>query len=921
MKKLLCLFALIGCAFQVQAQNLVFNGNFEIYTTCPTVLSQVPNCLGWSQYTSGSSDYFNCSLVPYYSFFGYQQPANGYAYVGGFASINDTATANTYKEYIAGTLTTPMTVGATYQVSMSVNLADQSKFGTDDIGMFFFKDGVTKYNSFTSIPPVTPQVTFGTFGAISSTVSWIRLTNSFFADSAYDKIVIGSWKEAAASNHAPGNSNGAAFSYYYYDSVVVSVTSKISTSYSDSLLCTGGTMTVPYVVHFPGYFQGGNTFILQLSDAAGSFANPTVLATQAGTTSGSFTLNVPTVAPGTGYRIRVASSYPVDVSNESLKPISIGNALPAKPEITTSNPCMGQTLNFSCIGTPGATYKWKGPGSFTSELQNPVINPVNSGTNGDYIVTAWLYGCPSLDTETITVKASPAPITASCNSPVCNNSTLELNSTSSTAGATYSWVGPGSFVVNSKNCIISNVPLSASGNYMITATLNGCSVSSSVSVTVLTKPMNVSTTANTPLCEGGNLSLNVTNSTPGVSYSWTGPNSFASSIQNPVKSNVGLADTGKYIVELNINGCIVKDTIAVVVKPAPGTPAINSNSPVCNGNTLNLFAGGTLPGSVFSWTGPGFTSTQQAPVINNVHSGMAGNYTVVANLNGCTSIPVSTNVTILYFPSSVSVYVLPKDTICVGSSIQLIAVASNGGTNPQFQWLKNGFAIPAATAVSYTTGNMVTGDKFSVELIPDNTCPTPDTSMEIKVTVLPWVAPSVSITASPAGPISPWQMVTFKATPVNGGKNPTYQWKRNGQNVVGAVNDIWGAYTLSDDDTISVVMYSSDYCPKPASATSNNIVINVKLGVDDVDNTAGLVLYPNPNNGIFTLKGNIDTDKPVSAEVWNSIGQMVYRNSLQPHNGMLSEEIILDENLAPGVYILKLNTKEGSQLLRFTLSE
>src|SRR5690606_34916481 len=133
----------------------------------------------------------------------------------------------------------------------------------------------------------------------------------------------------------------------------------ITINYADSLLCSGQSITVPYTVYSPTYFQSGNTFTLQMSDATGSFASPIALAAQAGTTSCSFTVIVPNVTPGTGYRIRVVSSNPVDSSNISLKPIIIGNVLPAKPVITATNPCEGQNLVLTATTTTtGVNYKW-----------------------------------------------------------------------------------------------------------------------------------------------------------------------------------------------------------------------------------------------------------------------------------------------------------------------------------------------------------------------------------------------------------------------------------------------------------------------------------------------------------------------------------------------------------------------------------
>ena len=61
-KPLLILFILIGSfAF---GQNLIYNGDFEIYDDCPTALSapndlQIEKATGWYAPSLGTSDYFN----------------------------------------------------------------------------------------------------------------------------------------------------------------------------------------------------------------------------------------------------------------------------------------------------------------------------------------------------------------------------------------------------------------------------------------------------------------------------------------------------------------------------------------------------------------------------------------------------------------------------------------------------------------------------------------------------------------------------------------------------------------------------------------------------------------------------------------------------------------------------------------------
>jgi hypothetical protein len=72
----------------------------------------------------------------------------------------------------------------------------------------------------------------------------------------------------------------------------------------------GSTTAIPF--YAAGNYNPGNTFRVQLSNSSGSFANPVIIGSQAGTTSGTINVTLPASLPaGNGYRIRVVSTNPV----------------------------------------------------------------------------------------------------------------------------------------------------------------------------------------------------------------------------------------------------------------------------------------------------------------------------------------------------------------------------------------------------------------------------------------------------------------------------------------------------------------------------------------------------------------------------------------------------------------------------------
>jgi len=116
--------------------------------------------------------------------------------------------------------------------------------------------------------------------------------------------------------------------------------------------CAGAAFNVNYArVPADTAFNAGNIFTAQLSNAAGSFANPVNIGTLASTIDGTISVTIPrnTVA-GTGYQIRVVSSSPVITGDKNATAIVI-KATIAPTGTATQDFTPGQTLaDFTVSG-------------------------------------------------------------------------------------------------------------------------------------------------------------------------------------------------------------------------------------------------------------------------------------------------------------------------------------------------------------------------------------------------------------------------------------------------------------------------------------------------------------------------------------------------------------------------------------------
>jgi hypothetical protein len=81
-------------------------------------------------------------------------------------------------------------------------------------------------------------------------------------------------------------------------------------------------------------------------------------------------------------------------------------------------------------------------------------------------------------------------------------------------------------------------------------------------------------------------------------------------------------------------------------------------------------------------------------------------------------------------------------------------------------------------------------------------------------------------------------------------------------------------------------------------------VYNPALGISQITKEEQeYKLFPNPNDGNFTLSQLIPDEQPVHAEIFDMIGRSIYQSSFQFNNGMNHLKL---RNFAPGVYLLKL---------------
>jgi hypothetical protein len=316
-------------------------------------------------------------------------------------------------------------------------------------------------------------------------------------------------------------------------------------------------------------------------------------------------------------------------------------------------------------------------------------------------------------------------------------------------------------------------------------------------ITIMPGPEKPIASNDTGLCSGQTLKLFASNTTPGVSYSWAGPNGFSSPQQNLTRENVIVADSGEYIVTVSPFECKMKDTVHVTVLPTPIKPVISHNAPICEGDTFLFdFVVDTSGGTFYTWAWPKPVPGNNN-VVPNVTTEFTGDYIVVAMRGPCVSRDTS------------YVYIKPKP-------------------------------VPTPTSNS---------------------------------------------------PVKQGEMLKLFS---NGDSLSSYYWEGPDLFTSTLSNPVISPASTFQTGTYSLVV-TKDGC------VGSGITIVIVEGTEkDI-----FTLYPNPNDGRFTVKGILRADQEVFMEVVNYVGQSIYSDKATSSKKLLQHNIVLPA-VASGGYMLRI---------------
>ncbi len=307
-------------------------------------------------------------------------------------------------------------------------------------------------------------------------------------------------------------------------------------------------------------------------------------------------------------------------------------------------------------GNIGMTYEWSNGNS----------NQTNTITNsGTYSVTITSNnGCCYADELVVTFDSSPnAEATGGTLS--CTAGNVLIEGSSSTAGVSYSWTGPGGFTSNDQNPSVESI-----GTYTLTvSTVNGCTATATAVVEADTDVPDASATGGIINCSITSTTIMGESATAGVTFTWSGPDGFSSTMQNPQVNNAGIYS----LLVTASNGCTSIATAEVIADIMGPELDIEADNIDCNSPSSQAMVSSDQNIVSYSWTGPdGFSSIESTPQLEAV-----GTYTLIATgENGCTN---SQQITITGDFTEPQLSTIGGILSCTANAVQIEASSSDQG--------------------------------------------------------------------------------------------------------------------------------------------------------------------------------------------------------------------------------------------------
>jgi hypothetical protein len=574
------------------------------------------------------------------------------------------------------------------------------------------------------------------------------------------------------------------------------------------------------------------------------------------------------------------------------------------------------------------------------------ITTSTAGAGFYYYFYDWqiAYGCEGPRVPlSVTVLAPPAITVGAASSVLCAGDSTAITVSSSNGGYSFVWTPAGTLSSTTGSTV------TATPSSTLTYTVNaddastGCRAIDSVTITVNALPFVVVSSADSVICTGVNDTLTAGNvqsvglfdNSAGGAMSGSANNLIFDVLSNCTLAGVYIypAAAGNVIIELQDNTNAVINTFTYVataadvnnrtyvalnfpLSPATGMQLVrNAASVQCWRNNVGVAYPYTLPGVLdittstagagfyyffydwqirtsaaysYAWTSNpvGFTATGDsafvAPTVSTQYF-----VTVTDSVTGC-SAQFSTSINIAL---PVDATVTGPASICGGDSGVVVAGFTGGDGTVSYVWgaslgTNDSITVTPVVSTTYTVTATDGCGSTSVDSFLLVVTSGPPTAMfsetPIAVNIFAFTDASTAATS--------WQWDFGDAVGTSTQQNPTYTYAASG--------------------TYTVTLIVTNGC-----GTDTITQVVVADGIENHISEVGYVLYPNPADGQFTVNFTAGTVGATTIALFDIAGKQLMNSEMNAQAAGTEVEINT-ENLAPGIYLVKISDENGATYVR-----
>jgi hypothetical protein len=569
------------------------------------------------------------------------------------------------------------------------------------------------------------------------------------------------------------------------------------------------------------------------------------------------------------------------------------------------------TMSFSYIGgNPGLTFNNTSNGGADCEYSTGGGAPLNDLPTSTYYING----------QVNTAGAGPAGQIIG-QGTVCQLATgLTYTVAPITNATSYIWTVPAGVTItagsNTNTITVTYGANAVSGNICVYGT-NSCASGSTSCLPVTVNPIPgqpgpISGPASSCAGSSGNI-YSITAVTNATGYLWTVPSGWVINTgQNTTSISVttGTANGNITVTPNNNCGSSSSSSLAVTATPLPVANA-GPDQVIGFGGSTVLSGSATGGSGTYSWhwepaallVNPNI----QNPVTLNLTSSVQFTLTATDLVSGCVGSD-QVLVTVTGGPLSVDAQGNPNPD-CQGQMVQLLALVSGGTGNYNFVWTSNppGFTSnlpnPADYPVQTSTYIVTVNDGFAT----------------VQDSVLVTVIPAPQVPAKPTGPDTVDVRFTisseYHTSPVPGVSS--YAWSLAPAS----------AGVIAGFDTTGTVTWNPGYlglayisvkginsCGESAWSVEKLTLVDNTTSIPTIRDQYDILVYPNPNYGIFHLQNSSATAIKSDIRVMNDLGTIIVEKKGVELPG--SGKQLVDLSSYPkGIYILVI-TKNQINIIR-----